>query len=73
VVLVLLLLGFLLIFFVSIIALLENSLCSLFGLNKDYINLEKQEVLLLRVNFNYLGFKVLGIPHFHGEAFQEVI
>jgi hypothetical protein len=28
--------------------------------------------VLLRVKFHWLKFKVLGIPHLHGEAFQEV-
>jgi hypothetical protein len=50
----------------------QNSLCSLLGVNKDYENLEKWEEVLLRETFHWLRFKVLGTPHLHEKAVQEV-
>lgn len=37
-----------------------------------YMNPGTWEGVLLRVNFNWLRIQVLGIPHLHGKAFQEI-
>jgi hypothetical protein len=42
------------------------------GVNKDYINLGKSKMVHPKMKFYWLRFKVLGKPHLHGEAFQEV-
>jgi hypothetical protein len=40
--------------------------------NRFYKTLGKWEGVLLRVEFHWLRFKVLGIPHLHGEILPEV-
>lgn len=48
------------------------SLCFLFGVNRDYIDLGECEGVLFRMKFHWLRLNVPGISHLHGKAFQEV-
>lgn len=45
-----------------------HTLCSLFLLNKDYINFGKWEGAPLKVKFHWLRLKV----HFHGEDSRKL-
>jgi hypothetical protein len=36
------------------------------------MKLGEWEGVLLRMNFHWLRLKILGLPHLHGEAFQEI-
>lgn len=51
---------------------LENNSCPYTLSRAVYMNPGTWEGALLRVNFNWLRIQVLGIPHLHGKAFQEI-
>jgi hypothetical protein len=53
----------------------QLNLCFLFMVKRGDINCDKLWTVgrgPLRLKLHYLGFKVLGVPHLHGDAFQEI-